>query len=295
MPSEERDEKPRRVRLDQLLVQLGLVPTRQRAQAAIMAGHVYVDGRRVDKPGTPVDPEARVEVRGEPIPYVSRGGLKLAHALDAFGLEVAGRVCMDVGASTGGFTDCLLQRGAARVYAVDVGYGQLDWRLRQDERVVVMERTNVRHLTPADIPEPVEILVIDVSFISLRLVLPPLLPLLAPGGWVVALVKPQFEAGRQHVGKGGVVRDPRVHRQVLSDLIRWLPTAGWQPRRLTASPIRGPKGNVEFFLALQAKKPGEVPGPGAAGGLDPSSPQDWDEEVARVVDLAHRDGTGEPL
>jgi len=266
-----------RRRLDHVLVQQGWFASRQRAQAAIMAGCVYVDGKRVDKAGFLVPPGAVIEVREDPVPFVSRGGLKLAHALDVFGLDVAGLVGMDVGASTGGFTDCLLQRGAARVYAVDVGYGQLHWRLRQDPRVVVMERVNARYLTPADIPEPLDFVVIDVSFISLRLILPPVGALLKPGGWGVALVKPQFEAGREDVGKGGVVREPRVHVRVLLDLLHQWPAPQLTPVGLTASPIAGPKGNREFLLVFRRQE-AEDPNGG---------PADWTETVERVVAEVH--------
>ncbi len=234
-------------RLDLLLVQRGLAESRTQAQRLIMAGEVTVDGQVVTKPGTRVAVKAHVEVR-QPLPYVSRGGLKLAAALDEFGLNPAGRVAADVGASTGGFTDVLLQRGARRVYAIDVGYGQLAWKLRQDPRVVVMERTNARYLE--SLPEPVDLVTIDASFISLRLLLPAVRKWLRPGGDVIALVKPQFEAGREQVGKGGVVRNPAVHRQVLRDLATWARERGWRVAGVTVSPLRGPAGNVEFFLWL---------------------------------------------
>ena len=234
-----------------LLVQRGWFDSRSRARAAILAGRVRVDGQVVDKAGTRVDPSARVEVVGDPIPYVSRGGLKLEHAIRAFDLApaVRGAVCADIGASTGGFTDCLLQHGARRVYAIDVGYGQLAWRLRQDPRVVVMERVNARYLTPGDLPERVDLVTVDVSFISLRLILPPARDLLVPGGGVVGLIKPQFEAGPSEVGKGGVVRDPRVHRRVLAEVTAAADELGLVLLALTASPIRGADGNREF-LAL---------------------------------------------
>lgn len=235
-------------RLDRLVVERGLFASRKQAQGAIMAGNVYVDGRRVDKPGAPVAATARVEVRGDLCPYVSRGGLKLARALEVFGVDPHGAVALDVGASTGGFTDCLLQHGAKRVYAVDVGYGQLDWRLRQDPRVVVMERTNARYLQPGDLPEPVDIAVIDVSFISLEKVLPAVAPIIRPGGTLVALVKPQFEAGPEQVGKGGVVRDPAVHRAVLVRVADAMPHSGLRPLAMTHSPIKGPRGNIEYFI-----------------------------------------------
>ena len=238
----------RKQRLDILLVERGLAASRERARALILAGAVSVNGRRAVKPSEPVAPEATVSVRPA-LPYVSRGGSKLAHALDTFGIDVAGRVAIDVGAATGGFTDVLLQRGAARVYAVDVGYGQLDWRLRQDPRVVVLERTNIRYLEA--LPEQVDLAVIDVSFISLRLVLPVVRRLLKRSGEVVALVKPQFEAGRAQVGKGGVVRDPAVHAQVLRNVARYAQEAGFVAVGLTASPLLGPAGNREFLMHLR--------------------------------------------
>lgn len=242
-------------RLDLLVVERGLAPSREQARAFIMAGTVTVGGRIEDKPGAMVD-EGGIVLVEAPSKYVSRGGLKLERALDAFHLEIAGRVAVDVGASTGGFTDCLLQRGAARVYAVDVGYGQLDWRLRTDPRVVVIERTNVRYLSA--LPETADLATVDASFISLRLVLPATARLLRVGGFIVALVKPQFEAGRGRVGKGGVVRDPEVHREVLRGLAEWGGAEGYGFQKLAVSPIRGPAGNVEF-LALVA--PGATTGP----------------------------------
>jgi 23S rRNA (cytidine1920-2'-O)/16S rRNA (cytidine1409-2'-O)-methyltransferase len=236
--------KVRKERLDLLLAGRDLVESRQQAQRLIMAGQVTVDGSLVDKPGTRVPVGADVQVTGTS-PYVSRGGYKLAAALDAFGLDVEGLVAADVGASTGGFTDCLLQRGAARVYAIDVGYGQLAWKLLQSPRVVVMDRVNARYLE--HLAEAVDLATVDVSFISLRLVLPAVLQWLKPRGQIVALIKPQFEAGRQQVGKGGVVRDPAVHRSVLGEILHW---AGGQElglMGLVRSPITGPAGNVEFL------------------------------------------------
>lgn len=245
-----------RIRLDQLLVARGLAESRARAQALVLAGAVRVDGQPQSKPGTPVDERSTVTV-AEPLPYVSRGGYKLAHALDSFGLDPTGCTALDVGASTGGFSDVLLQRGAARLYAVDVGYGLLAWRLRQDARVVVLERTNIRHLqalpTPpdaSDLPHA-DCATIDVSFISLRLVLPAVQRLIAPTAWLVALVKPQFEAGPRYVGKGGVVRDPAIHRRVLGDILAAATDLGLAPRGLVRSPITGPAGNVEFLAWLQ--------------------------------------------
>lgn len=244
-------------RLDKLLVSRGLAKTRSRAQALIMAGEVSVDGQRADKAGMQVQADAVIEVK-EPLPYVSRGGYKLAGALDAFNISVAGLVCADVGACTGGFTDVMLQRGAKLVYAIDVGYGQLDWGLRQDERVHVLERTNARYLE--SLPQQVSFVAIDVSFISLRLILPAVRQWLAPDADIVALVKPQFEAGREQVGKGGIVRDPAVHRQVLEELVGWSEVEGFGPSGVTRSPIEGTEGNVEFLLWLR-------PGRGEDGGL----------------------------
>lgn len=233
-----------RERLDQLLVQRGLADSRERAQQLILAGAVSVGERVVDKPGTQVPSDALVAVAARP-PYASRGGLKLAAALDAFALDVRGMVAADVGASTGGFTDCLLQRGASRVYAIDVGYGQLAWDLRRDPRVVVLDRTNARFLE--HLPEPVDLVTADVSFISLRLILPPALGWLREGGQIVALVKPQFEAGRDRLGKGGVVRDPSVHRAVLTEIAGWAAGRSLGLQGLIRSPVTGPAGNVEFL------------------------------------------------
>jgi len=235
-----------KVRFDRLLVERGLTESRERARRLIMAGQVLVGDRRVDKPGTAVPQTAEVTITGR-LPYVGRGGHKLAAALDAFGLDVRGWTAADVGASTGGFTDCLLQRGAARVYAIDVGYGQLAWKLRRDPRVVVMERTNARYLER--LPEKVDLVTVDVSFISLRLILPVVRRWLKPGGRIVTLIKPQFEAGREQVGKGGVVRDPAVHRAVVEGLSAWSAERGLALQGLSRSPLIGPAGNVEF-LAL---------------------------------------------
>src|SRR6266852_1919626 len=239
-------------RLDVALVRRGLAPNRERARALIMAGKVYVGDRLVDKPGMqiPVDAECRMAEVPDELRYVSRGGLKLEKALDTFQLNPSGLVALDVGASTGGFTDCLLQRGAKRVYALDVGHGQLAWKLRNDSRVVVMEHTNIRHVT--ELPEPIECAVIDVSFISLRLVLPAVVPLLAPGAWVVALVKPQFEAGKADADRGeGVISDPAVHERVLQELQDWIPLhTPLSVLGLTDSPIYGREGNREFLLYL---------------------------------------------
>jgi len=238
-----------RSRLDSLLVSSGLAPSRHRAQALILAGRVLVDGQVVTKAAAPVAAGARLEVKGPDHPYVSRGGLKLAHGLDHFGLDPGGLTCLDVGASSGGFTDCLLQRGAAGVVAVDVGYGQLDWGLRNDPRVRLLERTNARYLTLDQIGGPVEAAVMDVSFISLSLILPAVIPLVRPGGWLVALIKPQFEAGRGQVGKGGVVRDQAVRRATVEKIEACARGLGLGLLGVTPSPILGPKGNQEFLLA----------------------------------------------
>lgn len=251
-----------RKRIDLLLVEKGLAATREQARALIMAGSVTAGGEVIDKPGTKVDEGSPLAVAAPPR-YVSRGGLKLEKALEAFGVDVSGRVVVDVGASTGGFTDCLLQRGAARVYAVDVGYGQLDWRLRTDPRVVVMERTNARYLTW--LPEPPDLAVMDVSFISARLILPAVARLLREGGMIVLLVKPQFEAGREQVGKGGVVRDPEVHRSVLRAMVEWADREGMGVRRVTISPIRGPAGNVEYLALIV---PGESSSPDVGAQIE---------------------------
>ncbi len=231
-------------RLDLLLVERGLAGSRTEAQRLIMAGQVTVGDQVVDKPGTQVPISEQVAV-ADRLPYVSRGGFKLAAALDAFDLDVSGWIVADVGASTGGFTDCLLQRGATRVYAIDVGYGQLAWKLRRDSRVVIMDRTNARYLE--NLPEPVDLTTIDVSFISLRLILPPAAGWLRPGGRIVALIKPQFEAGRQQVGKGGVIRDPAIHHAVLEEITAWAGSKGLRLMGLIRSPIVGPAGNIEFL------------------------------------------------
>jgi len=236
-----------RQRLDIVLCERGLAPTRAKARGMIMAGEVLVDGKVVDKPGTRVEPDVSLELKSKPR-FVSRGGEKLAEALRVFQLDVRGRICADVGASTGGFTDCLLQNGAARVYAIDVGYGQLDYTLRQDSRVVVMERTNARYLEK--LADPVDLVVIDASFISLRLLLPVIKGWLTPQADVIALIKPQFEAGKQDVGKGGVVKDQAVHRRVLEAILSFSLDQDFSVRGLTRSPIKGPAGNVEFLVWL---------------------------------------------
>lgn len=257
-------------RLDQRVFELGLSESRERAKATIMSGLVYVNGQKADKPGMPVSDEAEIEVRGAACPYVSRGGFKLEKALRVFPLEPEGRTCIDCGASTGGFTDVLLKNGAARVYAVDVGYGQLAWSLRTDERVVVMERTNARNLTPDMFPERMDIAVMDLSFISIRLVLPVLGGLLKPDGQVICLIKPQFEAGKADVGKKGVVRDRAVHERVLHEMVEFFPTAGYTLMGLDYSPIRGPEGNIEYLAYLKR---------GTAEGITP--------DIAAIVASSH--------
>ena len=234
-------------RLDVLLTEKGFCDSRSKAQAIIMAGHVYVDGQKADKPGISYEETVDIEVRGESCPYVSRGGLKLEKALRDFGVDPTGFVCSDSGASTGGFTDCLLQQGASKVFAIDVGYGQLDWKIRSDPRVVVMERTNIRYVTPDDLGEALDLSVIDVSFISLKIVLPAIKALLKPTGQVLCLIKPQFEAGREKVGKKGVVRDPETHKQVLDDFLALADSLQFTILGLTFSPVKGPEGNIEFL------------------------------------------------
>jgi 23S rRNA (cytidine1920-2'-O)/16S rRNA (cytidine1409-2'-O)-methyltransferase len=235
-------------RLDQLLVDRGLAESRAKAQALVIAGRVFAGERKLDKPGTAVDPEVAIEVRGGQ-EWVSRGAYKLLAGLDAFGIDPAGLVAADVGASTGGFTEVLLRRGAKRIYAVDVGYGQLDARLRGDPRVTVLERTNARHLTAEQIPEPLDLVVCDASFIGLKTVLPAALALTRPGAWLVALIKPQFEVGKGRVGKGGVVRDPGLHAEVCADIKAWLEgLPGWRVLGVVESPITGPAGNKEFLI-----------------------------------------------
>jgi len=239
-------------RADLLLVALGLAESRAKAQALILAGKVFTDAKRVEKAGDLLTEGVPIEVRGQDHPWVSRGGLKLAHALTHFGLNPEGRICIDLGASTGGFTDVLLQHGAARVYAVDVGHGQLAWKLRQDPRVQVLEKTNARYLDASMIPEPIGALVCDASFIGLRTILPAPLTLCAPGAFAVALIKPQFEAGPGQVGKGGVVRDPALHHSICAMITDWWAgLAGWQVLGITESPITGPEGNKEFLIAAR--------------------------------------------
>ena len=257
-------------RLDVLLTEQGYADSRAKAQAIIMAGQVYVDGQKADKPGISYEETVQIEVRGETCPYVSRGGLKLEKALRDFGVKPEGYVCSDSGASTGGFTDCLLQQGAKKVFAIDVGYGQLDWKIRSDERVVVMERTNIRYVTPDQLGEPLDLSVIDVSFISLKIVLPAIKALLKADGQVLCLIKPQFEAGREKVGKKGVVREPETHKEVLDNFVTLAKELGFTILGLTFSPVKGPEGNIEFLghLTLADKE-----------GLEP--------DTAKVVADAH--------
>lgn len=243
-------------RLDLLVVERGLAGSRQRAQALIMAGHILVNDHPVDKPGSLVAENAEIVSRASDLAYVSRGGLKLEHALAVFEINVSGFSCLDAGASTGGFTDCLLQNGADRVYAVDVGYGQLAWQLRQDPRVTVMERFNIRHASKKDLPAGLDLAVIDVSFISLKIVVPAVQPFIRPGGTILPLIKPQFEVGKGEVGKGGVVRDPALHNRVIEELSDFFKQCGLIPGEVTPSPIFGPRGNREFIQHLQVPAPG---------------------------------------
>lgn len=259
-------------RLDAAIVARGLVSGRDKAKGIIMAGQVYVDGQKADKPGQQVDENSRIEVRGDTLAYVSRGGLKLEKSIQTFGLELAGLVCGDIGASTGGFTDCMLQNGGARVYAIDVGYGQLAWKLRTDPRVVNLERTNIRYVTREQVPEELDFVSVDVSFISLGLVLPVVHRLLKNNCKAVCLVKPQFEAGRENVGKKGVVRDPAVHRAVICKVLGLAEEQGFSALGLTFSPVKGPEGNIEYLLLLQKGGPGPA--------VDP-------DDAERVVEESH--------
>ena len=261
-------------RLDVLLVSQGLAASREKAKAIIMSGNVLVNGQREDKAGTMIDVKAEITVKGGQLKYVSRGGLKLEKAMSHFDLTLEGRVCMDVGASTGGFTDCMLQNGAIKVYSVDVGHGQLDWKLRNDPRVVCMEKTNIRYVTPEQIEEPAAFVSIDVSFISLTKVLPPVRELMTEDGEIVCLIKPQFEAGREKVGKKGVVRDPKVHEEVIEKVIDFASTIGLESRELEFSPIKGPEGNIEYLLHL-LKRP------------DAASVEPFAGNVQEIVAQAH--------
>ena len=241
----------KKIRLDQLVFDKGLAESRERAKAYIMAGSVYVNGQKETKPGTSVAEDAAVEMRGETLPYVSRGGLKLQKAIDTYQISLKDRVCVDIGASTGGFTDCMLQNGAVKVYSVDVGHGQLAWKLRNDERVVCMEKTNIRYVTPEEIPDRIQFVSIDVSFISLTKVLGPVKALMEPDGEVVCLIKPQFEAGREKVGKKGVVREKSVHLEVIEMVASFAGSIGFEALHLEFSPIKGPEGNIEYLLYLR--------------------------------------------
>lgn len=257
------------------MFQQGAAESREKARALIMAGLVYVDGQKADKPGDTYPEEAGIQVRGKAMPYVSRGGLKLAKAMQVFGLNLDGLICMDIGASTGGFTDCMLQNGAEKVYAVDVGYGQLAWGLRNDPRVVNLERTNARYLTEEQIPEKAGFASVDVSFISLMLVLPAVGRLLEDEGRLVCLIKPQFEAGREKVGKKGVVRDKAVHQEVIEKILDFSLHNGFSPLGLTFSPVKGPEGNIEYLLYLQKAEDIGMP----VAGIDP----------AGIVEASHRE------
>ena len=244
-------EKQKKQRLDVLLVEKGLAPSREKAKAIIMAGIVYVDGNKEDKAGTTFPVNAVIEIKGKTLPYVSRGGLKLEKAMQKFPITLSGKVCMDVGSSTGGFTDCMLQNGATKVYAIDVGHGQLAWKLRNDERVVCMEKTNIRYVTPNDIDDELDFASVDVSFISLTKVLGPARALLKDGGEMVCLIKPQFEAGREKVGKKGVVRDKSVHEEVVNNIISFALSNGFSVLDLEYSPIKGPEGNIEYLVHIK--------------------------------------------
>ncbi len=261
-------------RLDILLVKRGLAPSREKAKTTIMAGDVFVNGQREDKAGAMFETDADIEVKGPALRYVSRGGLKLEKAMENFDVDPAGKICMDIGASTGGFTDCMLQNGAVKVYAVDVGYGQLAWSLRNDPRVVCMEKTNIRYVTPEDIGESIEFFSVDVSFISLSKVLGPVRELLVRGGEGVCLIKPQFEAGREKVGKKGVVRDPDTHREVIESVIGYVRSIGFSVKNLDHSPVKGPEGNIEYLMHIVNDGSGDI------------SP---DTDVAGVVSAAHEE------
>lgn len=270
-------------RLDILLVQRGKVPSRERAKRLIMAGGVCVDSQMVDKPGKLVLRDAVVTFRQSDIPYVSRGGLKLQKAIDYFGIDVTEKVAIDVGASTGGFTDCLFQNGAAFVYAVDVGYGQLDWKLRTDERVSVLERTNIRYVRPEQFQKDIDLATIDVSFISLDKVVPVVISLLRSDGQIIALIKPQFEAGRQNVRKGGVVKDPNIHRQVIQNICDLTARTESTVRGLTYSPIKGPAGNIEYLIWLQKRNNVDV----LAATQSENDVSDQCKMIDKVVSEAH--------
>lgn len=260
-------------RLDVLLVKRGLALSREKAKAVIMAGSVYVDNQKEDKAGTMFADTVKIEVRGNTLKYVSRGGLKLEKAMTHFDVSLEGKVCMDVGSSTGGFTDCMLQNGAVKVFAIDVGHGQLDWKLRNDPRVVCMEKTNIRYVVPEDLGEAADFSSIDVSFISLTKVLLPVYHLLKPQGEVVCLIKPQFEAGREKVGKKGVVRDPKVHEEVIQKVMEYARSIGYVVRHLEYSPIKGPEGNIEYLLHIRKNPEGTL--------------EELPADIQRTVALAH--------
>lgn len=266
-------------RLDALVLELGYAQSREKAKAIIMAGQVYVDNQKADKPGSTYPVTAKVEVRGSVLPYVSRGGLKLEKAIKTFGLVLQDKIAMDIGASTGGFTDCMLQNGAKKVYSVDVGYGQLAWKLRSDERVVNLERTNIRYLTREQVPEDVQFISVDVSFISLCLVLPVARAFMEEGAEAVCLIKPQFEAGREKVGKKGVVRDPKVHEEVIRKIYDFALREGFLVLGLDFSPVKGPEGNIEYLIYLR-KGEGSQPG------------TDWEVEIPKMVEVSHRQLNG---
>ncbi|MGE4271616.1 MAG: TlyA family RNA methyltransferase [Desulfitobacterium sp.] len=260
-------------RLDVLLVKNGLSPSREKAKAIIMAGLVYSQGQRLDKPGVELPEDTVLEVKGDPLPYVSRGGLKLEKALKTFPVSLAGAIVADIGASTGGFTDCALQNGAARVYAIDVGYGQLDWKLRTDSRVVSMERVNARYLDGESLPEPVDYVVSDVAFISVTKIFPAMLEILKEEGQIITLIKPQFEAGREHIGKKGVVKDPQIHQWVINHVLEEAEKCGLVVKGLDFSPIRGPEGNIEYLAWLQREQDNGIP---------------WRELVPEIVEHAQK-------
>lgn len=262
-------------RLDLLLVNRGLAPSREKAKLMVMEGNVFVDGQREDKAGSFFPSDCKVEIHGKPLKYVSRGGLKLEKAIAQFGISLHGKVCMDIGASTGGFTDCMLQNGAVKVFAVDVGHGQLAWKLRQDERVICMERTNIRYVQPEDIEERIDFASVDVSFISLTKVLPPVRQLLKEDAQMVCLIKPQFEAGREKVGKKGVVRDAKVHLEVIEKVMVYAVSLGFEVLNLEFSPVKGPEGNIEYLLYLQNHTDGQYP--------------DICVDGSAVVEAAHRE------
>lgn len=261
-------------RLDTMLVERGLAQSREKAKAIIMSGIVYVDGQKEDKAGSSFEDTVKIEVRGNTLKYVSRGGLKLEKAMEEFGLTLENKICMDVGASTGGFTDCMLQNGAVKVFSIDVGHGQLAWKLRNDERVVCMERTNMRYVTKEDVEDPIDFSSIDVSFISLTKILLPVKNLLVPEGEVVCLIKPQFEAGREKVGKKGVVRDKKVHKEVIELVLGYAREIGFVPLHLDFSPVKGPEGNIEYLLHIRNG--------GEAAEID------WQRQIDLVVEASHQ-------